>query len=76
MDKNFNEGKQKIEDKPDVDHLDVGRFRQVVGDIDEHGGQHKHCLKKKNYLNKNDSLPVRFTVTTASKKKGLKKFVA
>ena len=48
MDKNFNEGKKKIKDKPDVDHLDVGRFRQVVGDIDEHGGQHKHCLKKKN----------------------------
>ena len=46
MDKNFNEGKKKIKDKPDVDHLDVGRFRQVVGDIDEHGGQHKHCLNK------------------------------
>ena len=47
MDKNFNEGKKKIKDKPDVDYLHVGSFRQVVGDIDEHGGQHKHCLKKK-----------------------------
>ena len=47
MDKNFDEGKQKIKDKPDVDHLDIGSFRQVVGDIDEHGGQHQHCLKKK-----------------------------
>ena len=47
MDKNFNEGKKKIKDKPNVDHLDVGSFRQVVGDIDEHGGQHQHCLKRK-----------------------------
>ena len=45
MDKNFNEGKQKIEDKPDINHLDVGSLWQVVGDINEHGGQHQHCFK-------------------------------
>ena len=45
MDKNLNEGKQEIEDEPDIDHLDVGRLRQVVRDIDEHGGQHKHCFE-------------------------------
>ena len=46
MDKNFNEGKQKIKDKPDINHLDVGSFWQVVGDINEHGGQHEHCFKE------------------------------
>ena len=35
MDKNFNEGKQKIKDKPDINHLDVGSFWQGVGDADE-----------------------------------------
>ena len=38
MDEDLNERKQEIEDKPDVNHLDVGGLGQVVGDIDEHGG--------------------------------------
>ena len=46
MDQNLNERKQEIEDEPDVDHPDVGRLGQVVRDIDEHGGQHKHCFEK------------------------------
>ena len=46
MDKNLNEGKQEVEDEPDVDHLDVGRLGQVVRHIDEHGRQHKHCFSK------------------------------
>ena len=46
VDQDLDEGQQEVEDQPDVDHLDVGRFRQVVGDIDEHGSQHQHCLKK------------------------------
>ena len=46
MDENLNERKEKVEDEPDVNHLDVGRLRQVVRDIDEHGGQHKHCFEK------------------------------
>ena len=46
VDQNLNEGKQQIENKPDVDHLDVGSLRQIVGDIDEHGGQHEHCFKE------------------------------
>ena len=43
MDKNLNKRKKKVEDEPDVNHLDVGRLWQVVGHIDEHGGQHQHC---------------------------------
>ena len=78
VDQDLDEGQQEVEDQPDVDHLDVGRFRQVVGDIDEHGGQHQHCLKKERISLTNIawSLHVRLTVTTASKKKGLKKLVA
>ena len=46
VDKNLDEGKKEIEDQPDVDHLDIGGLRQVVGDVDEHGGQHKHRFEK------------------------------
>ena len=38
VDKDLNEGKEKVEDEPDVNHLDVGGLRQVVRHIDEHGG--------------------------------------
>ena len=38
VDENLNERKEKVEDEPDVNHLDVGRLWQVVGHIDEHGG--------------------------------------
>ena len=38
-------GDKLAEDKPDINHLDVGSFWQVVGDINEHGGQHQHCFK-------------------------------
>ena len=76
VDENLNERKQEIEDEPDVDHLDVGGLGQVVRDIDEHGGQHEHCFGKELSFPIICNLPVRLTVTTASKKKGLKKFVA
>ena len=46
VDQNLNEGKQQIENKPDIDHLDIGSLRQVVGDIDEHGGQYKHRCER------------------------------
>ena len=36
VDENLNEREQKVEDEPDVNHLDVGRLWQVVGHIDEH----------------------------------------
>ena len=42
VDQDLDEGQQEVEDQPDVDHLDVGRFRQVVRHVDEHGGQHEH----------------------------------
>ena len=42
VDQDLDEREQQVEDQPDVDHFDVGRFRQVVRHIDEHGGQHKH----------------------------------
>ena len=45
MDQNLNEWKKEVEDEPNVDHLDVGSFGQVVGDVDEHGGQYEHGYK-------------------------------
>ena len=42
VDQDLDEGQQEVEDQPDVDHLDVRRFRQVVRHVDEHGGQHEH----------------------------------
>ena len=36
VDENLNERKEKVEDEPDVNHLDVGRLWQVVRHIDEH----------------------------------------
>ena len=78
MDQNLDERKKKIKDKPNVDHLDVRSLWQVVRDVDEHCGQHKHCYKREiwQFLKYVENLPVRLTVTTASKKNGLKKFVA
>ena len=38
---NFNEWKKQIEDEPDVNHLDRGGFRKVIGHADEHGGEHQ-----------------------------------
>ena len=46
MDENLNERKQEVEDKPDVNHLYIGRLGQIVGDIDEHGGQYKHRCER------------------------------
>ena len=40
---NFNEWKEQIEDEPDVNHLDIGGFRKVIGHADEHGGEHQHA---------------------------------
>ena len=78
MDQNLDERKKKIKDQPNVDHLDVRSLWQVVRDVDEHCGQHKHCYKREfhPFLKYVANLPVRLTVTTASKKNGLKKFVA
>ena len=77
MDQNLNEWKKEVEDEPNVNHLDVGSFGQVVGDVDEHGGQYEHGYKTQSSSQVIISkLPVRLTVTTASKKKGLKKLVA
>ena len=42
VDQDLDEREQQVEDQPDVDHLDVRRFRQVVRHVDEHGGQHEH----------------------------------
>ena len=36
------EGNQLPEDEPDVDHLDVGRRRQLVHHRNEDGGHHQH----------------------------------
>ena len=30
VDQDLDEGEQQVEDQPDVNHFDVGRFRQVV----------------------------------------------
>ena len=77
VDQDLSEWKKEVEDEPNVDHLDVGSFGQVVGDVDEHGGQYKHGYKiRSSSLVNISKLPVRLTVTTASKKKGLKKLVA
>ena len=43
MEENLYEGQEKVEDEPDVNHLDVGGLRQVVRHIDKHGRKHKHC---------------------------------
>ena len=39
MQKYFTEGKNKVEDKPQVNHFDIGGGRQRGGDVDEHGGE-------------------------------------
>ena len=36
------EGLDQVEEQPDVDHLDVGGFGQVVADIDEHCCENQH----------------------------------
>ena len=49
------EGHQKVEDQPDVDHLHIGSGGQVVADADEHCCQDQHggevycyyCFKEK-----------------------------
>ena len=46
VDQDLNKGKQEVEYEPHVNHLNIGSFGQVVGDVDEHGGQHKHCFEK------------------------------
>ena len=46
VDQDLNKGKQEVEYEPHVNHLNIGSFGQVVGDVDEHGGQHKHCCEK------------------------------
>ena len=77
VDQNLNEWKKEVEDEPNVDHLDVRSFGQVVGDVDEHGGQYEHGYKiRSSSLVNISKIPVRLTVTTASKKNGLKKLVA
>ena len=43
VDQDLNKGKQEVEYEPHVNHLDIGSLGQVVGDIDEHCGQHQHC---------------------------------
>ena len=42
MEKHFTEGKNKVEDKPQVNHFDIGGGRQRGGDVDEHGGEDQH----------------------------------
>ena len=36
------EGLDKVEEEPNINHLDVGGLGQVVADIDEHGGEDQH----------------------------------
>ena len=38
--KNHGEGEQKTEQQPDINHLHVGGLGQVVGYVNEDGGQH------------------------------------
>ena len=40
---NVIEGFYKVEEEPDINHLDVGGLGKVVADIDEHGGEDKYC---------------------------------
>ena len=37
-----NKGFEEIEEKPGVDHLEVGSFREVVTYVDKHRRQHEH----------------------------------
>ena len=46
VNQNLNKGKQEVEYKPHVNHLDIGSLGQVVGDIDKHGSQHQHCYEE------------------------------
>jgi hypothetical protein len=39
---NINEGDEKGEQEPDVNHLDVGGDRKASHHQDEHAGQHQH----------------------------------
>ena len=32
----------QVEEQPDVDHLDVGRLRKVVANVDEHRSENQH----------------------------------
>ena len=41
--KNFHERKEQIKDKPDIHHLDVRGLGEVVGHVDNHGGQDQHA---------------------------------
>ena len=42
MNEDHNEGVEKIEQKPHIHHLHVGRLWQVVAHVDEHCSQHQH----------------------------------
>ena len=45
MEKDLNEGNEEGEYQVDVYHLEIGGWRQTVGDVDEQSGQHKHCCQ-------------------------------
>ena len=42
MQKHFTEWKNKVENKPQVNHLDVGGHRQGGGNVDKHRGEDQH----------------------------------
>ena len=42
LQENVNKWLEQVEQEPDVDHLDIGRLREVVTHIDEHRCQDKH----------------------------------
>ena len=45
VEKDLNEGNEEGEYQVDVYHLEIGGWRQTVGDVDEQSGQHKHCCQ-------------------------------
>ena len=83
MKQDFCEWQHQVEDQPDIHHLDVGGFGQLVGYINEHCCEHlpsRQFVPKLprtleiDKLKELTSITVRFTDTTASKKNALKKF--
>ena len=61
--KNLHKWEKEGKYQPNVHHLYVGGLGEAVGHADEHGGEDQHAGE------------AHITVTTASKKKALKKFV-